>query len=247
MAETQESSLSKSLSGLKVFAEIAVLITLSASFLSIFANYLLFDALGIDFSYVVNPADIIIGGVQVLQNCSLTLFSIFSSVLILYNIGWKDVEIFGDVFLRFLWLFSSFILILASLPAFGGIAIDSTAYLNYYVPSFVFVPFVVIFLVTSFFLQKRKYRVRVVRIQAFTIIFLSIMTSLISSGVNGRTLVVLNDNSGRCKVLEYVVWAGSSSLLTTCSQPPHVRGKSYFLVKRDAQVLKISSRGVGEL
>ena len=223
----------------KEVSSIILLITLSGTIVSFLTNFLIFDAWGIPFAAVVSASDIVTGGAEAVESTFILLLPLTVAVPLGKWFSPKfrtchRLRILSWFIILIVYLF--FLINIKAVPAidFPTIEVPKNIFNILYL-SAVTVLFFMALLNAD--MQHGYYFV------GFSVL-LACLFQLDRTTANRYGEMIVFADTTRCAQTEYVVWAGTSSLVTTCSPPPHNRGKYYFIVERSDKTLRVQNEKI---
>ena len=219
---------------ISVVTNTIVALTFLATVVGLALNFIILDSLGVGAAAVMTTPDIILGGYLTLKT---TMIILTLSYLIIYAGSQTPTTIFH----RRIFMIIMFIYIL-------------TESVNFYILASIFdgkVPWFDhkttnsiskgAFFLTSFFFGSlnasdlKSKEISKIYLVSLTLVTISVISQ--SSVMKAADLMVF-PNSSRCPVNEYVLWAGSEILVTSCEGPPYSVKGNFYVIPRSGVVLK---------
>ena len=219
---------------ISVVTNTIVALTFIATVVGLAINFIILDSLGVGAAAVMTTPDIILGGYLTLKT---TLIILILSYLFIYAGSQMPTTIFHTrIFMIVLFIYivteATNVYILVSL--FDG----QVPWFDHKTTNFISKG---AFFLTSFFFGSlnasdlKSKEISKIYLVALTLATISVISQ--SSVMKTADLMVF-PNSSRCPVNEYVLWAGSEILVTSCESPPYSVKSNFYVIPRNGIVLK---------
>tara|TARA_R110002124_G_scaffold222181_2_gene387588 strand:- start:1 stop:732 length:732 start_codon:yes stop_codon:yes gene_type:complete len=218
------------------FTKFSALVAIASAFVSFVTNLLLMDVWGVPFSAVATPSDMIVGGAESIRALYPIFVALFSAGVFAIITADREVEGVLPRVVSSIFLCSIICL---------GFATLSAVYFGSFLPSFIFENWTVItlFLLLPIVYLGLKLKNDAQPYANYLAIaagcFFAAAIGISSLAYKRYPLVSLIGPSSNCQLTEYVVWAGTSYLVTSCAVPPYSRGQTYFVIERSGTSLRI--------
>ncbi|MEN7536443.1 hypothetical protein [Aurantiacibacter flavus] len=233
------------------FAEIAsqasahaVLATLAVTALSTITNIFIFSEWGISYASVATASDVLSGGIQAFGLIGVPSLAAFSAALLCgalkHSFKFRKKIFRQQIAFKLAHLLTLIALltffILAGLENIAGISTE--LHFND-IKSVALIFYPLVFLNFFFYLMIKKDRRITLLAELFIIISMVYLVSIPAVAKMQLEIVAIMEPSGRCSDIEYVVWAGSDNIITSCSKPPYEDHFEYFIVERSGVDLRV--------
>ncbi|MBO6526758.1 hypothetical protein [Erythrobacter sp.] len=217
-----------------------------ATGLSFASNVILFANWGLNYSIVASPSDVIIGALEAFGVLGLPLLAVLLGYLLgSFAFGWISKRLHAALLFTLGSLF--LITTLRSSPFYDIVALAGASELQRPLLTTFGIFLVSLSISPTLRLYRGDKTVRVFfSLLAF---FLAFSYFSFSSAFRSGEITISRSNSptlpseasSRCDSIEYVVWVGTASILTSCEGPPFDSDGRYFVIPKSGVEMAVRS------
>ncbi|MEP2736496.1 MAG: hypothetical protein ABJP34_09365 [Erythrobacter sp.] len=217
---------------MKAFLSYSAAFSILATLASVAANHLLFRNWGLSFASIASSEDVFLGGVNVVTRLLENYyFSALVGIALGIFVPVEKVVKFLDGRSPSLLIFIPIVLLM---PATWGNEINSTqlfwvAFYDFILPILAF-----FFLALAFRIERTSFGYSALAIM-FTLMVVSILKLSLLGSANLMAVVTSENCGGPEKQVEWVVWLGSETTVTTCSNPPFTKSHVFLIKPREGK------------
>jgi len=219
-------------------AQHAIALSLLATCLSFISSFLTFQQWGLNYAIVATPTDIVVGGIEAMTTAiPVVIIGIIAAIIIslaklqklypIYLLVIFTIALIGLI----LFVAFGFSFPVSLIAIFKGLR-------NWLDVAFIILIFLCVITSMALFVSKREHEATILFLLIPAILYLQTLSYL---AANRSNQVVIFGRSDRCPSTEHLVWAGSASLVTSCSSPPYDSSKSYFVIERSDRAILVNA------